>query len=209
MSIHPACAAAFALIVLVAPARAQTPDAADAAAAGEQCETAVAETVRRMRGRDAQEVQFVGAKRALTPMADDETGVKGEGRYRSAAGRTTPFTYSCSYNLKTGATSGVVFRDAGAVAPVAEAAREPDLTNVSPEACESAAAANLKQRHPRVGRITLGSDSRRVRSGNDGRIVLEGRGAVQPAPGMNAVPFSYSCEFDPRGARVVAVQTRE
>jgi len=207
MSILPASAAALGLLVLVATASAQTPAQADAARAAEQCETEVAETVRRMRGRDAQEVQFVGAKRALTPMADDETGVKGEGRYRSAAGRTTPFTYSCSYNLKTGATSGVVFRDAAA--PVAEAAWQPDLTNVSPEACESAAAADLKQRHPRVGRITLGSDSRQVRPGSNGRIVLEGRGAVQPAPGMNAVPFSYSCEFDPRGARVVAVQTRE
>lgn len=209
MSTFHTAAAALGFLLLAGPASAQTPAQADAAAAGEQCETAVAETVRRMRGRDAQEVQFVGAKRALTPVSDDETGVKGEGRYRSTAGRTMPFTYSCYYNMKTGATSGVVFRDAGGPAPVAEAAKEPDLTNVSPEACESAAAASLKERHPRVGRITLGSDTRQVRPGTNGRIVLEGRGAVQPAPGMNAVPFSYTCEFDPRGTRVVAVQTRE
>jgi hypothetical protein len=204
---HIAPAAATLIVVAAAfPAAAQNA-AVDAAAAGEQCETAVAETVRRMRGREAQEVQFVGAKRALTPASDDETGVQGEGRYRSPAGRTTPFTYSCYYNLKTGATSGVVFRDAGASAAVAEAPREVDLSSISPEACESAAAADLKDRHPRVGRITLGSDSRRLRPGPNGRIVLEGRGAVQPAPGMNAVPFSYSCEFE--GRRVVGVQTRE
>jgi hypothetical protein len=204
----PAVHAAVALIVAMAaaPAAAQTA-AVDAAAAGEQCETAVAETVRRIRGREAQEVQFVGGKRALTPVSDDETGVRGEGRYRNAGGRAMPFTYSCYYNLKSGATSGVVFRDAVADAPAAEPAWQPDLANISPEACESAAAANLKERHPRVGRIALGSDSRRIRPGANGRVVLEGRGAVQPAPGMNAVPFSYVCEFE--GRRVVGVQTRE
>ena len=207
MSILHASTAAFGLLLLAGSAVAQTPAQADAATAGEKCETEVAETVRRMRGREAQEVQFVGAKRALTPVSDDETGVKGEGRYRGSAGRTMPFTYSCYYNLKTGATSGVVFRDAGGAPPVAEAPWQPDLSNVSPEACESAAAANLKERHPRVGRITLGSDSRQVRPGANGRIVLEGKGAVQPAPGMNAVPFSYACEFE--GRRVVGVQTRE
>lgn len=202
--------AAVALIVAAAafPVVAQTAAAVDAATAGEKCETAVAETVRRMRGREAQEVQFVGGKRALTPVSDEETGVRGEGRYRNAGGRTMPFTYSCYYNLQSGATSGVVFRDAAADAPVAEtAAWQPDLANISPEACESAAAANLKERHPRVGRIALGSDSRRIRPGQNGRVVLEGRGAVQPAPGMNAVPFSYACEFE--GRRVVGVQTRE
>ncbi len=180
----------------------------EAAKAGEQCETAVAETITRMRGRDAQEVQFVGGKRALTPTSDDETGVKGEGRYRGPAGRTTPFTYSCYFNIKSGATSGVVFRDAGA-APAAEPVWQPDLTHVSPEACESATASSLKDKHPRVGRIVLGSDSRQVRPGPDGHILLEGRGAVQPAPGMNSVPFSYRCEFEGRGGRIVGVQTLE
>lgn len=197
------------LLVLACTAFASASAQSDPAKAGEQCESAVAETITRMRGRDAQEVQFVGAKRSLVPATDDETGVRGEGRYRGPGGRSTPFTYSCYFNVKTGATSGVVFRDAGAAALAAEPAWMPDLTHVSPEACESAAAADLKERHPRVGRIALGSDSRRVSPGPNGRILLEGRGAVQPAPGMNAVPFSYRCEFDGRGGRIVGVQTVE
>jgi hypothetical protein len=199
----------FALLLLAGAAcghaAAAQPGADDA---GEKCETAVAETITRMRGRNAQEVQFAGAKRALTPASDDETGVRGEGRYRGPAGRAMPFTYSCYYNTKSGATSGVVIRDAAANTP-SEAAWQPDLTNVSPEACESAAAADLKDKHPRVGRIVLGSDSRQVRPGPDGHILLEGRGAVQRAPGMNAVPFSYRCEFDGKGGRVIGVQTTE
>jgi hypothetical protein len=197
------------ILVLACSAFASTAAQPEAPKAGEQCESAVAETITRMRGRDAQEVQFVGAKRALTPTSDEETGVKGEGRYRGAAGRTMPFTYSCYFNIKTGATSGVVFRDTGASTAAAEPAWQPDLTNVSPEACESATAASLKDKHPRVGRIVLGSDSRQVRPGPDGHIVLEGRGAVQPAPGMNSVPFSYRCEFEGRGGRIVDVQTLE
>jgi len=197
------------VLVLAATAWGGAAAQPDAAKAGEQCETAVAETITRMRGREAKEVQFIGAKRALTPTSDEETGVKGEGRYRGAAGRSTPFTYSCYFNVKTGATSGVVFRDAGAAALAAEPTWQPDLTHVSPEACESAAAASLKDKHPRVGRIALGSDSRRVRPGPDGHIFLEGRGAVQPAPGMNSVPFTYRCEFEGRGGRIVGVQTIE
>lgn len=197
------------LLACAGPAAFAATAPSDAARAGEQCETVVAQTITRMRGREAQEVQFVGTKRALTPVSDDETGVKGEGRYRSSAGRTMPFSYSCYYNLKSGETSGVVFRDAGVGEAAAEPAWQPDLSSVSPEACEAAAAANLKERHPRVGRITLGSDSRRMRPGTNGRTVLEGSGAVQPAPGMNAVPFSYQCEFESRGGRIVGVQTRE
>lgn len=184
--------------------------AADAAKAGDQCETKVAETVTRMRGKDAQEVQFVGAKRALTPASDEETGVRGEGRYRSAAGRSMTFTYSCYYNTKSGETSGVMFRDTGAGASLPDAAAwQPDLSNVSPQACESAAAAALKDKHPRVGRIVLDADSRRVAPGPNGHLLLEGRGAVQRAPGMNANPFGYRCEFDQRGTRIVDVQTTE
>lgn len=179
---------------------------ADAAKAADQCETAVAELVRRMRGREAQEVQFVGTKRALSPGSDDETGVKGEGRYRGA-GRNTPFTYSCTFNTSTGLTSGVVFRDTGAAAAQAEKAWQPDLTNLSPEACESAAAASLKERHPRVNRVTFGSDSRQMRPGPSDHVLLEGRGAVERAPGMNAIPFTYRCEVETRRGRVVAVQT--
>jgi hypothetical protein len=177
--------------------------------AGDKCESAVAETITRMRGRSAQEVQFAGTKRALTPASEDETGVRGEGRYRGPAGRSMPFSYSCYYNVKNGATSGVVIRDAAANTAGSEAAWQPDLTHVSPEACESAAAADLKDKHPRVGKIVLGSDSRQVRPGPDGHILLEGRGAVQRAPGMSAVPFSYRCEFEGKGGRVVGVQTLE
>ena len=49
------------------------------AAAGERCEAAVAETVKRMRGKQAQEIQFVGAKRVLAPTkGGDDIDVKGE-----------------------------------------------------------------------------------------------------------------------------------
>lgn len=178
----------------------------DAAKAVDRCETAVAETVKRMRGRAAQELQFIGTKRRLLPTEDDETGVRGEGRYSSKAGGTLSFTYSCAYNAKTGATSGVMFRETGSDRASAEAAWSPDLTNVSPDACETATAADLKQKYPRVARIAFGSDSRQLRPGADDHTNLEGQGAVQRAPGMHLTPFNYRCEFA-RNGRIVSVQT--
>jgi len=179
---------------------------ADTARAAERCETEVAETIRRMRGRDAQEIQFVAARRVLLPATDDETSVRGEGRYRAAAGPVS-FSYSCAYNATTEATSGVLFRETGTARAEAPRAAEPELGMVSPEACESAAAASLKAKNPRVGRISFGSDSRRVQSGSDGLVQLVGQGALERAPGMNAVPFTYRCQVDPRNGRVGGVET--
>lgn len=204
MTRRPAFSAlALALALPASPAAAQ----ADAAEAATRCEEAVADTVRRMRGERAKEIQFTAGKRQLQQATDEETSVRGEGRYRGAGGPSMPFSYSCAYNAKTGSTSGVVFRDTGSAVAAAPREWQPDLTNVSPAACESAAAAALKELHPRVGRIVFGSDSRRLQPGPGGQVQLEGRGAVERAQGMNAVPFSYRCRVDPRTGRVLGVET--
>ncbi|HJW10529.1 MAG TPA: hypothetical protein VJ598_02015 [Albitalea sp.] len=184
------------------------PPAEAAKNAGDACDKAVADTVRRIRGRDAQEVHFIGAKRAISPTPGDEIGVKGEGRYRGPAG-TAAFTYSCAFNAETGGTSGVVFKEIGDARPSAEAAWQPDMSSISPEACETAAAASLKDKYPRVGRIAFDGETRQLRPAPNAHTSLEGRGAVERAPGMNTVPFSYRCEFAPNDSRVVSVQTSD
>lgn len=200
---------AFTGIAMASPPALAQAASADVARATERCEQEVAETIRRMRGRDAKEVQFIAARRVLTPQADDETAIRGEGRYRAASGGGVSFTYGCAYNAASDGTSGVVFREIGGQRASADKPFDPDLTNVSPQACESAAAAALKKLHPRVGRINFGSDSRSMQPGENGRIELIGAGSVERAQGMNLIPFSYRCEVDPRNGRVVAVSTKE
>ncbi|MBL0726807.1 hypothetical protein [Piscinibacter sp. HJYY11] len=182
---------------------------ADGAKAADSCEAAVTDTIKEMRGRNASDVQFNKEKRVLSPTTGEETDIKGAGRYRNAAGAATPFTYGCAYNDKTGATSGIVFRDAAGPRASEEKEWQPDLLSVSPEACETAVAATLKSKHPRVGRIAFGSDSRQLRPAPGGRASLEGIGAVQRAPGMNLVQFNYRCEFEPGNGKLVAVQAFE
>lgn len=202
--------APFALLLAVSLPAAPALAAPDVTRATEQCEQEVSKTIQRMRGRDAKEVQFVAARRVLSPQSDDETAIRGEGRYRAAGGASVSFTYGCAYSAASDSTSGVVFRETGGQrAAAAEKAFDPDLTNVSPQACESAVAAALKKLHPRVGRINFGSDSRRVQPGENSRIELLGAGSVERAQGMNLIPFSYRCEVDPRSGRVVDVSTRE
>ena len=178
---------------------------AEAAKAADDCEAAVTEAIKRMRGKDAQDVQYVKVKRSVTPSAEDETSLKGEGRYRGAGGRIVPFSYGCALNTKTGATSGVVFRELAALTE--DKPFQPDLTNVSVSDCEGAAVASLKNKNPRAGRIVLDSESRQLRPAQDERIALEGRGAFERAPGMNSAPFTYRCELEPRSGRIVSVQT--
>jgi len=213
--------ALLALLALSWPGRAAAqaasePSAASLAArgesarAGERCEASVAETLRKMRGAEAYDVQFVAAQRVVAPTDDVEIGVKGAGRYRAASGRGgNSFTFSCSFNTRTAQTSAVVLREAGGGPGArAEPPFQPDLSRISPEACESAVAQALKQKHPRVAHIAMEPDTRRLQPGPDERIVqLLGHGAVQRAPGMNAVPFSYTCDVDARSGRVVSVRT--
>ena len=178
---------------------------AEAAKAADDCEAAVTESVQRMRGKDAQDLQYVKSKRVVTPSADDETSLRGEGRYRTQGGRVVPFTYGCAINTHTGATSGVVFREL--VAATEQQPFQPDLTNLSVADCEGAAVASLKSKNPRATRIVLDGESRRLRPAQDERIALEGRGAFERAPGMNSAPFTYRCELEPRSGRIVSVQT--
>ncbi len=178
--------------------------------AGERCEVEVRETIQRMRGPQAQDVQFIGTKRTLATTADNQLGVRGEGRYRSPEG-SMPFTYSCAVDRDNGEASGVVFRETGRLhaAARAESAWQPDLTNFSPEACEAATAATLTERYPRVGRITFDAGARQLRPAPNDHMRLEGRGAVQRAPGMNAEPFSFRCEFETRSGKVVRLSTSD
>ncbi|MCW5634860.1 MAG: hypothetical protein KIT17_16115 [Rubrivivax sp.] len=202
-------------LVVTAGAGAQAPalDTASAPAAApraeqaralERCEASVTETLRKLRGNDADSVQFVAAQRAVTVAEDGEMGVRGAGRYRGRSGGGTSFTFTCSYSTKTGLASGVLLRESGGPGPEAW---QPDLSRISPDACESAVAQLLTEKHPRVARIALEPDTRRLQPGPDHHVLLLGQGAVQRAAGMNAVPFSYACELDPRNGRVVGVKT--
>lgn len=200
-------------LLLLSPSLAGAAASASAPAsitkAAESCQAAVVDTIKEMRGREAQDVQFNKDTRVLPPSSGEDTDIRGSGRYRGSSERPMPFTYGCAFNTRTGATSGVVFRDAGAARTSEENPWQPDLTNVSPEACEAAVAAALKDKHPRVGRIAFGSDSRQLRPAPNGRSSLEGLGAVARAPGMNAAPFTYRCEFEPRSGKILSVQTSD
>jgi hypothetical protein len=179
----------------------------------QRCEAAVIDTLRKLRGAAAQDVQFLPGERVVSVADETEVGVKGAGRYsaRNARAGTSSgnrFTFSCTFNAKSDSASGVVLREPiSAAAAQREAAWQPDLSRVSPEACESAAAQLLKNKHPRVASIAFEPDTRRLQPGPDEHILLLGQGAVQRAPGMNAVPFNYSCEIDPRNGRVLGVKT--
>lgn len=211
--------ALFALVVsLLVPAAALAQGSAAGEAAAKACEDEVEQTVKRMRD-GVTAVQFVGSKRVLAAISDDETGINGEGRWRNRGGGATAFTYSCTYNAANNTTSGVLFRerrglDTAALAPAAaRGARAPALAADAPirstEACESAVVQALQDKHPRAAGIVFGSDSRRLAPAAEARTTLEGEGALQRAPGMNREKFSYRCLFDPRSGRVERVSLAE
>jgi len=96
---------------------------ADHGKAAQRCEDAVAATIERVRGKDVQDVQFIGAKRAVTADGED-LGVKGEGRYRRNGGGV-PFTYSCAVNEKTGKRD--IYRMSDRGGPAQNLTNSPDV----------------------------------------------------------------------------------
>ncbi|MES2889930.1 MAG: hypothetical protein V4739_18195 [Pseudomonadota bacterium] len=186
------------------------------------CEAAVTDSLNTLRGPGVQRIEFNRSQPVVIARQDEEVPLKGSGRYanRSAKGAAVPFTYACNYNVRTGKTNGVVISDsqaatAGRSATAGDGAgdgrpRQPDLARLSPEACEAAVAAALKNRHPRVGRIAFDAQSRQLKaSATPERTLLQGQGGVQRAPGMAAAAFTYQCEFYDRSGALVDTQVTD
>jgi hypothetical protein len=180
------------------------------AAAVQACELAVRATLRNARGAAA-EVSFNAPPAALPGNADGgDLLLRGAGRARSG-GNARTFTYSCTYDSRANSVAGVVLRDAApaderaAAAPVRSV--EPDLSQLSPAACESAAATALKRRWPNVGRIAFNADTRSLIQDSAGTAKLEGQGTAQPQPSSDlSAHFRYQCALDAASGRVLALR---
>lgn len=180
------------------------------ATAVQACELAVRATLRNARGAAA-EVSFNAPPAALPGSADGgDLLLRGAGRARSG-GNARTFTYSCTYDTRASSVAGVVLRDAApaderaAAAPVRTV--EPDLSRISPSACESAAATALKRRWPNVGRIAFNADTRSLIQDSAGTAKLEGQGTAQPQIGSElSSHFRYQCALDAASGRVLALR---
>ncbi len=188
----------------------------------EACQAAVTDSMRSLRGSGVQRIEFDRRQPVIVPPQDEEVPLKGTGRYvnGSAKGAGVPFTYGCNYNVRTGKTNGVVISDGKDATPSRSSKRnkaagdgtawQPDLTRLSPEACEAAVAGVLKNKHPRVGRIAFDAQSRKLKpADNVERTLLQGQGGVQRAPGMPAEEFTYRCEFDNQSGALADVQSSD
>ncbi len=179
-------------------------------AAVQACELSVRATLRNARGAAA-EVSFNAPPAALPGSADGgDLLLRGAGRARSGGSART-FTYSCTYDTRAASVAGVVLRDAvpaderAAAAPVRNV--EPDLSRLSPAACESAAATALKRRWPNVGRIAFNTATRSLVQDSAGTAKLEGQGTAQPQPSSElSTHFRYQCALDAASGRVLALR---
>lgn len=172
------------------------------------CEAATRSTLGSGRG-PAADVSF-NAPPIVQPGATETTEIilRGAGRVRSG-GSSRSFTYSCTVDARTGEVAGVVVRDtlpAGERASAPVRPVEPDLANLTPLACESAAAAALKRRWPAVSRIAFNADTRALLQNSEGQADLRGQGTAQPTPNTVSTHFSYQCTLDARNGRVLATR---
>lgn len=175
-------------------------------AAAPSCETAVTEAIQTSRGHDAQQVQFIAPKRTPSATPADADPHKGQGRYQGASG-TMPFTYSCTVNPQTGDITGVVFSETGVTRRTAEPPWQADLSHLSPEACEAAAATEMRTKIPRLANLILASGSRQLKPAPNGHTYLHGQGSLERAAGMNPTAFIYRCELDTTSGHVLGLQT--
>jgi hypothetical protein len=199
--------AAVAGSVAAAPAPAQPASAPPAhREAAAACERAAQETLRDTRGATAA-ASFSAPPTALPGAADaGEITLRGAGRLRTASG-LRPFSYSCAYDTRSATVTGVLLRDAGAPEGTpAPRSVEPDLSHVSPVACESAAASALKQRWPSVTHVSFNADTRQLSQDSSGTAQLRGQGSAQPSVREPATYFSYECRIDARNGRVLGLR---
>ncbi len=185
-----------------------------AAGAPVACQKAAQDALRSTRGV-VDELSFVALPTLQTGTSNnDELNFRGAGHYRIKSGAAREFSYSCTYSTHSAVVAGVVLREAAveaAASPTAATSKpvEPDLSHVSPQACESAVAVTLQRRHPKVERIHFNPELRQLRQDSLAHGNLSGQGTAVRAPGDPSTHFSYQCEFDPRSGHVIGVQTAD
>ncbi len=156
------------------------------------------------------EVRFLNAPTVQRTLSNDGLIVlNGEGQWRDATA-VRKFSYRCNLDPSSPEAVGVVIRQM-ATQPTAQLAAppviEPDLSHVSPAACESSAAVALKKRWPRVSKITFDTATRSLTQQSASRAELRGQGRAQPAPESQVlVHFGFDCTIDPRDGRVIGMQ---
>jgi hypothetical protein len=197
----------FAAISLMACAQfalAQTPAGkpdATSIAAAEACEQAARQALVGNAVRPG-DVTFAAPPIVQTNLSNDSQVVlRGVARLQGAGGLRS-ISYSCNVDPRTSEMLGVVTRDTTPVA-VAAAPAEPNLSELSPAACESSAAEALKQRWPRVSEITFDTATRTFKQQSNSQAELHGSGRAVPAPRSPSTFFGFDCEIDPRDGRVL------
>jgi hypothetical protein len=184
--------------------------AADKAAFGTEAVEACEQAARQSLGPQAQsaEVTFSPGPTVQEGLSNERQVVlRGTGRWRNAGGSRS-FTYSCNVDTRTAKAVGLVIRDA-APPPAAAPARmptEPDLSALSPAACESSAVQALKKRWPQVSQIRFESKTRRFQQKTPSRAELHGSGRALPVPEAQSALFGFECEIDTRDGRVVGMR---
>lgn len=203
---------ALAASLLALAAQLPSPASAQSATVGTEelarCERAVRQAL--LPNGAAAELRFAAAPSVQRPLPDDGRIVlQGEGKWRDA-GTVRAFKYSCNIDAQGSDAVGVVIRqlspapDAAATAPKA---MEPDLSHLSPAACESSAAAALKRRWPQVSQISFDVETRRLTQQSASRAELQGQGRAQASPGSpTLVHFGFECTVDPRDGRVIGMR---
>jgi hypothetical protein len=172
------------------------------------CERAARQSLA-SRGAPAAEVKFAGTPAEQAGLSNAQQLVlHGAGHWRDDAG-ARKFDYSCNVDLRTPEAVGLVLRDTtppGTPARPARPALEPDLTHVSPAACEASAALALKKRWPRVSAVSFDAATRSLAQESVSKAELHGQGRAVPEPGAPTVLFSFDCEIDPRNGRVLGTR---
>ena len=190
-----------------------TPSAASPTTVGAEalarCERAVRQALVPQAGA-ATEVRFSSAPPTSRVLSDgSQTVLQGEGQWREAAALRR-FKYSCKLDPRSGEAVGVVIRQVDpplAAQAESKPTKDPDLSHVSPSACESGAAAALQQRWPRVSQVTFDTKTRSLTQQSASRAELHGQGRARPAPESAVlVHFGFDCTIDPRDGRVIGMR---
>jgi hypothetical protein len=206
-----AVAVASILAGLSSPIRAQvaaSSPAATAADAAASCERAVRQSLASRAG-PAAELKFTGAPAVQPSLSNGgQLVMNGAGSWRSGS-TLRRFEYSCNLEPRSPEAVGVLIRDLtppSAEPAPARAAIEPDLSNLSPAACESAAAAALKKRWPAVSQLSFDTSTRRLSQDSANKALLREQGRALPAPGAPMTHFEFDCDVDPRDGRVIGMR---
>jgi len=175
-------------------------EASEEKGAGEVCQRAVQEAIRKDR-KDARDLKMDASSIAEVESGKNTT-VSGKGQFKGGPGSAHQFTFDCTFDNQAGKATNSSWKMAEAEEEQQAATPATASASLSVDACRNAVNEKLHGQQPNVGALQVFEDSIETATGATGTTQMTGRGQYDGGSGKSK-GLRFECTFDDASGTVI------